>query len=486
VTAPLPQGFCISLDAEAKELDESTLFGGSPARIMRLSPAGRKAWAELRSGAVRSRPGATLARRLTDGGIAHPRPPITAKALDVTVVIPVRDRPAMLARCLTALGGDHPIVVVDDGSEDAQAVADVVAEVPCARLIRRADGGGPAAARNTGLSHVETELVAFLDSDCIAPAGWIEQLAAHLADPLVQAVAPRIVPIVGETWVGRYSLCCSSLDMGEREALVVPASRVAYVPTAALVVRRSALLEVASPTDVFDVSLRYGEDVDLIWRLQEKGGRIRYDPSVEVGHAEPPTWVNLLIRRFHYGTSAAPLSLRHPKATVPLILQPWPTVSVVGLLAGHPTIAGLSCAASALSMHRVLRRVGLPFKGALPGVCTAIHRTWLGIGRYTNQFAAPVLLALLVSPGGSSPIRRWGRRAATSSLLLGPSLTTWVTRRPALGPFRFALAQLADDAAYGAGVWFGCARARTLRPVRPVVSWPSLRVTPPEKERTLA
>ena len=61
------------------------------------------------------------------------------------------------------------------------------------------------------------------------------------------------------------------------------------------------------------------------------------------------------------------------------------------------------------------------------------------------------------------------------SLLLGPPLTSWFARRPALGPARFAVAQLADDMAYGAGVWAGVIRARTAIPVRPVIAWHPLR-----------
>ena len=59
-------------------------------------------------------------------------------------------------------------------------------------------------------------------------------------------------------------------------------TRVAYVPTAALLVRRAAL------GDGFDESLRNGEDVDLVWRLIEAGWRVRYEPAVQVGTASPP------------------------------------------------------------------------------------------------------------------------------------------------------------------------------------------------------
>ena len=168
----------------------------------------------------------SLARRLTDAGLAHPRPPAVAAAPDVTVLIPVRDRQLELDRCLAALGGAYPVLVVDDGSADQAATAAVAARHG-ATLIRRPVAGGPASARNTGLAAIgtlppgtgasgtgasgtgasgtgasgtgasTTDAVALLDSDCVPPPDWIAQLAAHLADPLVGAVAPRVVPAAG-------------------------------------------------------------------------------------------------------------------------------------------------------------------------------------------------------------------------------------------------------------------------------------------------
>ena len=65
------------------------------------------------------------------------------------------------------------MVVVDDGSDDPDAVAAVCAGTR-ARLIRRDRNGGPGAARNEALAVVDTELVAFVDSDCTASPGWLD------------------------------------------------------------------------------------------------------------------------------------------------------------------------------------------------------------------------------------------------------------------------------------------------------------------------
>ena len=80
------------------------------------------------------------------------------------------------------------MVVVDDGSADAAALADAAG---AATVVRR-DNGGPAAARNTGVAHVDTPFVAFLDADTRPPADWIERLGGHFDDPRVAAVAPRV------------------------------------------------------------------------------------------------------------------------------------------------------------------------------------------------------------------------------------------------------------------------------------------------------
>jgi mycofactocin system glycosyltransferase len=409
---------------------------------------------------------------------------VAAGTADVTIVIPVRDRAALLDRCLAALSrqgegapppsrspeslnGPYPVVVVDDGSRAPAAVA-AVAAAHGATLVRRAANGGPAAARNTGLDHATTELVAFVDSDCVPSPGWIDRLVGHFADPAVAAVAPRVGALTGTSVTGRYTRAAGSLDMGRQPARVAPNARVSYVPTAALVARRSALRAVARPTGVFDPAMRVGEDVDLVWRLHTGGWRIRYDPAEQVSHHEPATWSELLVRRLRYGTSAAPLAVRHPGNVPPLVLDPWPAISVAALLARRPVVAGAAFALSVLVASRTLRARGLPTTGVLRVKATGLAKTWLGAGRYATRYATPLLLALMLAGGRA----RWGRRAAAASLMFGPALVRWATDRPAVDPIRFTAAAVADDIAYGAGVWAGCVRHGTTAPLRPIVMRP--------------
>jgi mycofactocin glycosyltransferase len=472
-TVPLPEGFGVGFDADTQFVGSDVLFGGSPPRLMRLNAAGVRALAELRSGPVGSVEGGRLARRLTDAGLAHPRPPTVTPPGGVTVVIPVRDRTGGLDRCLAALGTGYPVIVVDDGSADPAGVAAVCA-ARGARLKRRPAPGGPGPARNDGLAMVTTPLVAFLDSDCVTGPDWIAGLAAHFADPMVGAVAPRVRPITGQNAVGRYLAARAPVDLGPREARVAPLTRLSYVPTAALLARCSAIAGGG-----FDPGLRYGEDVDLIWRMTAAGWRVRYDPAAEVGHAEPDRWVAVLARRFRYGNSAAPLARRHPGLVPPLIVQAWPAASAAALLAGRPLIALAAYGAGTGQLVRLLRGWGVPARGILRPMADSVRQTWLGAGRWSIQFALPAVAAGLAWPGGRTRQARLGRRLALASLLAGPPAAAWLRGRPRLDPVRFALGYLADEAAYGAGVCRGAAAERLAAPLLPRIAWRPLPVRGP-------
>jgi len=447
---PLPPGFELVLDADTVELAGGDLLGGEPRRMLRLTPAGRRLLGELREGPVRSAAAGTLARRLVTAGVAHPRPPADRERLAVTAVVPVKDRVHDLDRCLASLTGTRA-VVVDDGSDDAAGVAAVAARHR-ARLVVRERTGGPAAARNSGLAVVDTDLVAFLDSDCVAPPGWLDGLTAHFADPAVGAVAPRVVPREpGRSTLGRYAAVRSPLDLGPREALVRPGGRVSYVPTAALVVRRSALRG-------FDEELRYGEDVDAAWRLVDAGWQVRYDPSVTVAHTEPATWRGFLARRFRYGTSAGPLARRHPDRLAPVVLRPWPTAVAALLVARRPLLAAGAAAVATAQLARRLDRAGAPTELAPRMTAQAVAGTLRGVGRATTQLALPVAAAAALVA------RRPGMLAA---LVAAPALEEWWRRLPPLDPIRWTLASIADDVAYGAGVWRGALKAGTAAPLLP-------------------
>ncbi len=461
---PLPPAFGVVLDPNTQVLDGGrTLLGGAPLRLLRLSPAGAAAVERWRGGGlptdVTER---ALARRLCGAGVAHPRPPAGAgpDPGQVTVVVPVRDRAGELRACLASLQGMRTLVV-DDGSRDPHAVV-AVAAAAGATVLRREVSGGPGAARNTGLAAAGTELVAFVDSDCVAPPGWLTPLLPHFADPRVAAVAPRIVAADPDrdSRLARYEAARASLDRGGREGYVRAGGRVPYVPAAALLVRRVAVGTGFAP-------LHVGEDVDLVWRLAEDGWLVRYEPAATVAHRHRTRPVAFLRRRADYGTSAAPLALRHPGRLPAVSVNPWSAAAWTLAIGAHPVAAtGVTVSSTVRLAQRLRGRTGTPYT-----VATRLAgRGTLGAGRLLASATTRAWLPVVAVAATRS---RTARRALAVSAVL-PALAEWRERRPALDPVTWTALVLADDAAYCAGVWAGCLRHRTLQPLLP--SWRAGRV----------
>ena len=451
-----------------------------------------------------------LARRLLDAGLAHPRPPALAGPRDVAVVIPVHDDPGGLAATLSALvpaergvgdGGKplpaEPIVVVDDASAESVGLAAGGAPGDAA-VIRRAAQGGPAAARNAGWRAVTANLVAFVDANCEPEPGWLDHLLPHFGDPLVAAVAPRIVAAShrgAPGWLAAYESVRSPLDLGPREANVRPRSPVAYVPTAALVVRRTALEALGG----FDETLTVGEDVDFVWRLVAAGWTVRYEPGATVRHPMRPTTIAWLEQRYRYGTSAAPLARRHGAAVAPAVVSPWTAAAWALVAAGQPlgglATAGYSVAALAggRSTPRLAQWVGA--EAGTPAVRPVGAETAGGRRIRPEAGQRPIRLPLgetvrLAGVGhvrGGLSLARAVRRAwppmavllaATSrrsrpalvAAAVVPGLVDWAQRRPRLDPLRFCALHLAYDLAYAAGLWAGCRRERSVRALLPEFS----------------
>jgi hypothetical protein len=229
---------------------------------------------------------------------------------------------------------------------------------------------------------------------------------------------------------------------------------------------------VSSGPELFDPTLRGGEDVDLVWRLADAGWDVRYVPAATVEHDGPATLGELLARRSFYGSSAAPLSVRHPGSLAPLDVSVWSLA--VWLLAArrHPLLASAALAASVGLLAQRLRGltadpVAVATRIAGDGTARAALPALSGLVRAWS----PALLAALAF--------RRTRRAAALALLV-PALADWrndrkngedATDQTGLGAWPYLGLHVADDVAYGAGVWLGCARQRTVAPLVPRVSF---------------
>lgn len=443
--------------------DGRAFIGGTPLRIVRVSGRGAAVVADWIAGTpvADAADDRRLARRLLDAGMVHP---VVGRreGIDVTVVVPVRDELAGLARCLASLEGAE-VVVVDDGSLDGAAVRRVSAPFG-ARVLRRATSEGPGAARNHGMAAVDTDLVAFIDADVEASPGWIERLAGHLVDSEVVAVAPRVRSRPGPTLRERYERVHSPLDLGDAPARVTPSSAVSYVPSAAVLARAEAVRAVRG----FDPALRWGEDVDLVWRLGDAGGTVRYEPAVEVTHAPRPTWRRWIGQRRRYGGAAAPLASRHGRRTAPVRCSGWSAAVWGAVATGHPIVAAAVAGATVVALGRKLGGLDEPGHEALRLGGTGHLLAGRALARAVSRAWWPIATV--------AAITRPRLRVPVLVALAAPATLEWLAGSRPTDPLRSISLRLVDDVAYSIGVWEGAVRERSFAAVAPdFVDWPGRR-----------
>lgn len=449
------------------------LVGGSPLKLFRLTAAGAQLIDRIGQGeqpvAVDTSAGSAVSRlidRLLDTGVIHPVPAADTPLLAVTVVIPAYGAGTEeLERLVAGCGAAETIVIVDDASPVP------IAPVAGATLIRHERNRGPGAARNTGAALVTTPLVVFIDTDVVLPGphptngrGWLDPLVAHFADERVALVAPRVSSVPGDSLIERYEQLHSPLDLGDRPGPIKAGSRISYVPSAVVVVRVDDFRVVGG----FDETMRLGEDVDLVWRLAAAGHRLRFEPTSVVSHSARRGLAAASRQRFGYGSSAAPLARRHRGAVAPVRVSGWSAAAWATTVAGWPVVGGSIAAITTALLARKLRDVP-------DGPRLALRLAGLGHLFAGRSLASGVTRAWWPLALAGALVSKRCRRIVVLAALAPPSID-WLRKRPPLSLPTYVAMRVADDMAYGAGLWTGVASERSLDALTPdLTSWPGRR-----------
>jgi glycosyltransferase involved in cell wall biosynthesis len=209
----------------------------------------------------------------------------------ISVVVPTRDRPAALARCLAALARQRTsspleIVVVNDGHGPVEA--------PGARVIG-AGGAGPATARNCGARAARGRVVCFTDDDCAPGPDWAQRLADACAGGAAAAGTTIADPAAGA------AAAAAQLLTNTLMATSGGGDTLRFAPTCNLACDAATLAAVP-----FDESfaLAAGEDRDWCARMAARGHPLRHVPGAVVVH-RPQLGVRGLVRQqARYGRGA--------------------------------------------------------------------------------------------------------------------------------------------------------------------------------------
>jgi len=218
----------------------------------------------------------------------------------VSIVIPVYNKLEFTKACLIALQAntaDHlyETIIVDNASSDGTAEF-LTQNSTSVRVLSNAANQGFAKACNQGANSAQADLVLFLNNDTEPQPGWLESLLDIIdQDPDVVAVGSKLLYpdgsiqhagiMIVEDHPSSDLLVAINAHQGRPSdfPLANHSLTVQAITAACILIRRSAFLESGG----FDEEYWNGyEDVDLCFKLREKGRQIVYEPASTLIHHE--------------------------------------------------------------------------------------------------------------------------------------------------------------------------------------------------------
>ena len=224
----------------------------------------------------------------------------------VSVVVCTHNGARTIRDCLDGLSRldypDYEGIVVDDGSTDATGV--IARQYDC-RLIQT-ENRGLAHARNTGLAAATGEIIAYLDDDAYPDPDWLTYLAAtFLRTGYAGVGGPNIAP-PGD---GPIAECVARAPGGPVHVLVTD-REAEHIPGCNMAFRKSCLEAIGGFDPQFSTA---GDDVDVCWRLQERGWTLGFHPAAMVWHHRRNSLRAYWKQQIGYGRAEAMLERKWPE-----------------------------------------------------------------------------------------------------------------------------------------------------------------------------
>jgi mycofactocin system glycosyltransferase len=387
----------------------------------------------------------------------------------VSVIIPVRNRPDDIEACLHSLEElDYPddrleVIVVDDASNDQ--TPDVISRFPV-RLIRLKQHKQASFCRNHAARQARGDLLAFIDSDCLAESTWLRELVPAFKEAQLGALGGIVDSYFYANGLDRYEKVRSSLSVSSWFRRSQKNDPFFYLPACNLVVRRRPFLDIGG----FNEELVVGEDVDLCWRIRKRGYHIEYRPQGRVYHKHRNRVVSFCRRRFDYGTSEPLLNKLHTEKIKEILLPPlafsfWAGF-ILSVVLGYLPLFGISASAAiadAVKKLLKLRRSGIQIK--ISSLLLSVVRSYLALFHHIASFVSRYylflsLIVLPIAPAVSTVILMLHLLAGTVDYIL---------KKPRLNPAAFLFYFSLEQLFYQLGVWWGCFKHICFRPINPKI-----------------
>ncbi len=216
---------------------------------------------------------------------------------NISIIIPTYNRGPLIRQCLDAVlaqqytGSAVEVIVVNDGSIDD--TGDIVASYDNVRLITQKNAG-PGAARNTGVSEAQGQIVVFTDDDCIPEPDWLQHLLAAFSDSDIAGAKGAYFSRQKEL-IARFV----QIEYEEKYDELRKHQFIDFIDTYSAAFRKDVFLKMGG----YDVSFSAAsvEDQDFSFKLANAGYKLSFVPEARVWHRHVDTVSGYLYKKAKIG-----------------------------------------------------------------------------------------------------------------------------------------------------------------------------------------
>jgi glycosyltransferase involved in cell wall biosynthesis len=197
----------------------------------------------------------------------------------VSVIIPSYNSEQTIEKCLNALQkqsykGGFEIILVDSSIDTTPAI--VRTRFPGIKFFHLEKKTDPGTARNIGIKEAKGEIIAFIDSDCVANSDWLDKIV--VAHDLAYNVVGGAVRPANDS---RDTVGWAGYVAEFREFLPESAKReVGHIPTCNISYKK----RIFEQFGLFEGKFYPQEDLVFNYHLGRKGEKILFDPEIQVRH----------------------------------------------------------------------------------------------------------------------------------------------------------------------------------------------------------
>src|SRR2546427_10330563 len=233
--------------------------------------------------------------------------PVLDEYPKVSVVVCAYNAESTINACLDSLQRlrypAYEMIVVNDGSRDR--TGEIAEQYEGVQVIHQVNKG-LSAARNVGIANSRGDIVAFTDSDCVVDPDWLYYLVATFLSSGLPAVGGPNLPPPEDSFVAS----CVAASPGGPLHVLLDDEEAEHIPGCNMAFRREVLEDIGGFDPIYRAA---GDDVDVCWRLQERGHRIAFSPAAMVWHFRRNTVQAYIGQQRGYGKAEGLLYFKHPQ-----------------------------------------------------------------------------------------------------------------------------------------------------------------------------